>query len=180
MAPTQIQKNEFNVRIREARHKDLESLREMSTALRQSKEVDYFEQQMEYQDAGERLILIAEVEEGDVGYCILNWDPKYGFFRAHEIPEIQDLNVLSEFRKQGIATKIILHCEELAARKGCKSMGISFGLHPGFGAAQRLYVKLGYIPDGFGATYDRKVVVEGEFKAVDDQLCLMLVKNLQN
>ena len=67
MAEIQIQKSELDVRIREARHRDLESLREMSTELRQSKEVDYFEQQMEYQHAGERLILIAEVEEGDVG-----------------------------------------------------------------------------------------------------------------
>jgi GNAT superfamily N-acetyltransferase len=74
---------------------------------------------------------------------MLNWEPKYGFFKAHGIPEIQDLNVLPEFRKQGIATKMILHCEELAARKGCKSMGISFGLHPGFGAAQTALYQAG-------------------------------------
>jgi GNAT superfamily N-acetyltransferase len=178
MADTQIQKNMPDIRIRRAGYKDLDSLREMSLAMRQAKEPDYFEQQMEWQESGERLILIAADEGEDAAYCLLNWEPKYGFFKAHGIPEIQDLNVLPEFRKQGIATKMILHCEELAARKGCKSMGISFGLHPGFGAAQRLYIKLGYIPDGYGATYDRKIVAEGEFKPLDDQLCLMLVKNL--
>ncbi len=174
----QIQKNDDVSEIRAAGRRDLQSLHEMSTALRQSKEPDYFEQQLAYGEGGSRAILIASVDGEDVGYCVLNWMPKYGFFKAHGIPEIQDLNVLSEFRKRGIATQMIKHCEELAARKNCKSMGISFGLHPGFGAAQRLYVKLGYIPDGHGVTYDRKIVIEGEFKAVDDQLCLMMVKNL--
>ncbi|MCE7887853.1 MAG: GNAT family N-acetyltransferase [Alphaproteobacteria bacterium PRO2] len=178
MADTQIQKDMPDIQIRQAGYKDLDSLREMSLAMRQAKEPDYFEQQIEFQEAGERLILIAAEEGEDAGYCLLNWEPKYGYFKAHEIPEIQDLNVLPEFRRQGIATKMILYCEELAARKGCKRMGISFGLHPGFGAAQRLYIKLGYVPDGYGATYDRKIVAEGEFKPIDDQLCLMLVKNL--
>ena len=178
MTRTQTQKTSGEVAIRQAGFNDLKSLRDMSAALKQSKDPDYFEQQFEYQQEGSRLILIAAAEGRDVGFCFLNWDPKYGYFRAHGIPEIQDLNVLPEFRKRGIATQIILHCEELARRKDRGQMGISFGLHPGFGAAQKLYVKLGYIPDGFGVTYDRKVVMEGEFKPVDDQLCLMMVKNL--
>jgi hypothetical protein len=63
MADTQIQKNMPDIRIRRAGYKDLDSLREMSTAMRQAKEPDYFEQQMEWQESGERLILIA-AEEG--------------------------------------------------------------------------------------------------------------------
>lgn len=57
-------------------------------------------------------------------------------------------------------------------------MGIAFGLHSSYGAAQRLYIKLGYIPDGQGATYDRKQIAYGDFKPVDDDLCLMLMKAL--
>ena len=50
--------------------------------------------------------------------------------------------------------------------------------HSGFGAAQRLYCKLGYIPDGNGVTYDREAVRAGDMRAVDDLLCLMMVKAL--
>ncbi len=178
MAPKQIQ----NAIVRVATDKDLESLRDMSARLRQSKDPDYFEQQLAYQKEGKRLILMVGEAQGgaDSGYCILNWQPKYGYFKAMNIPEIQDLNVLPEFRKRGLATQMIEHCEALAARKGREAMGISFGLHGAFGPAQRLYVKMGYSPDGHGVTYDRKAVSAGEFRPVDDQLCLMLVKNLKN
>ncbi len=176
MAPTQIQ----NVSIRIAVHSDLKLLWDMSAQLRQSKDADYFEQQLAYQDKGTRMVLMAHEGIHEAGYCVLNWQPKYGFFKAHNIPEIQDLNVLPEYRKQGIATQMIVYCEKRAVEKGYDTMGISFGLHGAFGAAQRLYVRLGYIPDGLGVTYDRKAVSAGEFKPVDDQLCLMMVKNLKN
>jgi GNAT superfamily N-acetyltransferase len=174
MAATQIQ----NVTIREATYKDLNSLRGISAQLRQEKDVDYFEHQFERAGEGKRVVLIAAADGTDAGYCILNWDPKYGYFRSLNIPEIQDLNVLPAFRQNGIATRMIELCETMALKKGRKLMGISFGLHAAFGPAQRLYVKMGYIPDGFGATYDRKQVSAGEFRPVDDHLCLMMVKNL--
>lgn len=177
MTMTQIQKK---AEIRVAGRKDLQPLHEILAALRQSKDTDYFEQQLALCEAGSRAVLIASVDGADAGYCILNWRPKYGFFKANNIPEIQDLNVLRDFRRQGIATQMIGYCENMAVKKGYGTMGISFGLDASFGAAQRLYVKLGYIPDGHGVTYDRKVVTAGEFKPVDDQLCLMMVKNLKN
>ena len=174
MAAKQIQ----NITIRSATFKDLNSLRDMSSKLRQSKDPDYFEQQFEHQKEDRREILIAESEGEDVGYCVLNWQPKYGYFKSLNMPEIQDLNVLPSFRQRGIASKMIALCEETAVKKGHKLMGISFGLHAAFGPAQRLYVKMGYVPDGFGVTYDRKQVSAGEFRPVDDQLCLMMTKTL--
>ena len=57
-------------------------------------------------------------------------------------------------------------------------MGLAVGLHRSYGAAQRLYARLGYMPDGYGVTYDREAVVPGDFRAVDDELCLMMVKTL--
>ena len=174
MAATQIQ----NVEIREATYKDLNALREISSQLRQEKDVDYFEHQFERAGEGKRVVLIAAMNDENAGYCILNWEPKYGYFRSQNIPEIQDLNVLPAFRQRGFATRMIEYCEKAAVKKGRKLMGISFGLHAAFGPAQRLYVKIGYVPDGFGVTYDRKQVSAGEFRPVDDHLCLMMVKNL--
>jgi hypothetical protein len=59
-----------------------------------------------------------------------------------------------------------------------KFMGIGVGMPTSYGPAQRLYVKLGYIPDGNGINYDRQSIAFGEFRPVDDDLCLMMVKAL--
>lgn len=166
--------------IRAATDKDLKDLDAFVEEHRVSKSADYFIRQYEEQKAGSRILLVACDEEKLLAYCVLNWTPKYVFFKAHDIPEIQDLNVHKDYRQQGIATAMILHCEELAREKGLPHMGISFGLTPSYGAAQRLYFRLGYRPDGYGATYDRKVVAHGDIRPIDDDLCLMLVKDLQS
>ena len=59
-------------------------------------------------------------------------------------------------------------------------MGISVALGASYGPAQRLYATLGYMPDGNGVTYDRMAVGFGEMRPVDDDLCLMMVKDLQS
>jgi hypothetical protein len=73
---------------------------------------------------------------------------------------------------------MIAHCEDLVRAKGHDQIGIAVGVHSAYGPAQRLYARLGYMPDGLGATYDRTPVEFAAFKPVDDQLCLMLVKDL--
>ena len=164
--------------VRKAQGQDIGALWDMANAMRLVKERDYFERNLQQQALGEREIFIALSNGAKVGWCILNWQPKYGFYKAHGIPETQDLNVLPTFRKRGIGAAMIKHCEDLARAKGCKEIGISVGLDASYGPAQRLYVKLGYIPDGLGVTYDRRTVTRGEFKPVDDNLCLMMVKEL--
>ncbi len=167
------------IQIRKAARGDLAVLLEMSAAMRQAKDANYFELNLNEQDNGFREIFIAMYEGRNAGYCILNWEPKYGFFKAQGIPETQDLNILPQFRRRGLATAIIRHCEGLAQGRGLETMGISVGLHGAFGPAQILYTKLGYIPDGQGITYDRRIVGSGEFRAMDDNLCLMMVKTLK-
>lgn len=169
-----------NVTIREAAYKDLSLLRDLASAMKQVKDPDYFENQFAHQKQDARLILLIGCEGREAGYGILNWQPKYAFFRKMNIPEIQDLNVLPEFRRRGLATGFIEYCEEAAQARGHEHMGISVALHAGAGPAQRLYAGLGYIPDGNGVTYDRHAVAAGEFKPVDEQLCLMMVKGLDN
>lgn len=164
--------------VRKAATQDLPSLWDMTRDLGKTQDVDYFDKCLGLQSQGKREVLIVSVEDKDAGYGILNWVPKYAPFKKLGIPEIQDLNVIPAFRKRGIATGVIQYCEDLARDKGYQDMGIAFGLHGSYGAAQRLYIKLGYVPDGQGATYDRKQIAYGDFKPVDDDLCLMLIKTL--
>ena len=143
-----------------------------------AKDPAYFEICMEKQTDG-NLAFFWFVSAGqDIGYGILNWEPKYGYYKAHNIPEIQDVNVLPEFRNQGAATAFIHMCEDMVLAKSHTHVGISVGVHESYGPAQRLYFKLGYGPDGYGITYDRKAVAFGEARPVDDHLCMMLVKRL--
>lgn len=124
----------------------------------------------------ERLIILEN--ETEKGYCYLNKKPKYGLYKRFGIWEIQDLHIYPEYREQGLATALIRECEMRAKGAGHTQIGISVGLTPDFGAAQRLYCKLGYLPDGQGITYDRKSLIKGEQITLDDDLCLMMLKTL--
>ena len=113
-----------------------------------------------------------------VAFGILNFEPKYNLYKKLDIPEIQDLNVVSVERQQGIATTLIEAFENMVRDQGLESIGISVGLTKDYGPAQRLYCKLGYMPDGNGIAYDREGVTFGTPYPADDNLCLMMVKTL--
>ncbi|PJF39110.1 MAG: N-acetyltransferase [Phototrophicales bacterium] len=157
---------------------DIASLDAMLVALGFHKDPEYFSQCLAEQAQGRREVYIASLAGGDVGYAMLNWFPGYAPFRRLGIPEIQDINTIPAARRQGVATALIRYCEDLARERGCTEMGIGVGLHAGFGNAQRLYARLGYVPDGAGAVYDRGPVRAGELRPIDDNLCLMLLKLL--
>jgi hypothetical protein len=57
-------------------------------------------------------------------------------------------------------------------------VGIAVGLTADYGAAQRMYVKRGYIPTGAGLFADGKTPVYGEQVTVDDGLLLTFTKKL--
>lgn len=170
---------EHPIDIRLAGEGDLPMLSTIGAVLQPVKTESYFRRCLQEQDDGKRQIFIARLHGADAGFCILNWCPQYSLYRRLAMPEIQDLNVEPDSRQNGVATVLIRYCEEEARRGGAEHVGISVGLHAGFGAAQRLYVKRGYVPDGYGVTYDRQAVTAGEMRPVDDNLCLMMVKNLQ-
>lgn len=157
---------------------DIGILHALVEKLRYTKDIGYFEKCFELQDKNKRQVFGIFYDRVPAGYCIYNREPKYGLFQKLRIPEIQDLNVLPQFRKRGLASALILHCENLARSEGYSNMGIGVGLSPSYGAAQRLYVKMGYIPDGNGLTYDRKIMTFGEMRPNDDNMSLMMVKNL--
>ena len=155
-----------------------EDLQAIAQACHAVKEDTYWQQCLSRQKIGSLTIFVAYDEGIAVSYVILNRQPRYGLYQRLNIPEIQDLNTIPERRREGIATQLIAHCENIARQEGYEDIGISVGLHAGYGAAQRLYVRLGYMPDGQGITYDRESIKPHASYAVDDDLCLMMTKAL--
>lgn len=157
---------------------DLPRLLEISRAMEKDRDIQYFEIGLRRQAKGKAHTFIVRVDGEAVGYCLLNMVPKYQLYERLGIPEIQDLNIMPDFRRRGLGRQLVLHCEDVVRALGLEQIGISFGLDSSFGSAQRLYVQMGYVPDGYGVTYDRRTVRRGEICRVDDDLCLMMVKDL--
>jgi GNAT superfamily N-acetyltransferase len=90
-------------------------------------------------------------------------------------PGDQDFNALPRFRQQGIGTRLMDEAErKVSERSGVAGIGI--GMSPDYGAAQRLYVRRGYVPDGKGLTSNGSPVRPGDEITVDDGLVLYLTK----
>jgi GNAT superfamily N-acetyltransferase len=164
--------------VQQAQDEQVLRLEKLAAAMQGEKAIDYFPRCLQEQAAGNRVLFLATLDGQDAGYGMLNWQPQYSLYRRLGIPEIQDLNVIPDMRCKGVASAIIAQCEQTARDRGAEHIGISFGLHGGYGAAQRLYIRLGYMPDGNGVTYDRRPVAAGQMWPVDDDLCLMLVKDI--
>lgn len=161
------------IEIRQALHNDISILYTLYKDIGH-KDPGYFESCFDK----DITIFIASFSSQDCGFVLLNWVPKYKPYKQLNIPEIQDLNVIPTFRNRGAGTALIGHCEEIVRQKNIQDIGISVGLTKAYGPAQRLYAKLGYIPDGQGITYDREGVNHAEIKPIDDNLCLMLMKRV--
>lgn len=129
--------------------------------------------------AGDVTMLVAHGDDDTVaGYAFYNRAPRYMPFGRLGVPEIQDLNTHPDWRGQGVATRIVAGCEDMARREGREMIGLGVGLHASYGPAQRLYCKLGYLPDGAGLVYDAEPVGFNVAKPNDDDLCIMMVKSL--
>ena len=139
---------------------------------------EYWDQAFTEQESGKRQVFLGFNGDTLIGYVHYNKSPQYPPFRRLNIPEIQDLRVAKDHRGNGYGRQLIEYCETQARQNGADTMGIAVGLLPSYGAAQRLYIKMGYVPDGNGAVYDRETIRFGELRAIDDNLCLMMIKAL--
>lgn len=115
-----------------------------------SKTREQYERYWQQNQHGQRVTLVAALGEQVIGYANLVWQSDYEPFCEAGIPEIHDMNVVTQFQKQGIGTAFIKEAESIARQRGKRIIGIGVGLTPDYGAAQRLYPKLGYIPNGRG------------------------------
>jgi GNAT superfamily N-acetyltransferase len=125
-----------------------------------------------------RAVYVAFAEDAFAGYLTICWASTYEPFRKRKIPEIVDFNVLPKFRRMGIGTRLMELVESEIARVSPLA-GIGVGMSPDYGAAQRLYVLRGYIPDGLGLHWKNHHVQFREVIRVDDDLALYFTKELK-
>lgn len=124
-----------------------------------------------------RIVFIAVYEGEIAGICTLIPNPAEGPFGNKGIPEIVDFRVLFDKQNNGIGSKI-LDVVESEAHKFSNMVYLAVGVHSGYGTAQRMYIKRGYIPDGSGVWYQGKILEQYAECRNDDDLLLFFSKAL--
>ena len=141
-------------------------------------DVSKYEMRLKDQAEGRAIALVAEVDGTPVGYINVYPDAKYGAFGGRGLPEIVDFGVLERYRRRGIGGRLMDVAERIAGEYA-DTVYLGVGLHSGYGSAQRMYVKRGYIPDGTGVWYQDKICGPYAPCENDDELVLYLSKKLK-
>ena len=136
-----------------------------------------YENYLSEQEAGTRLVFIPEYEGKVSGICTLVLKPSEGPWVGNGWPEIVDLCVFFDRHKLGIGNKLLDVAEQEAA-KLADHVYLAVGVHSGYGAAQRIYVKRGYVPDGSGVWYKGKQLEQYAPCVNDDDLLLFMSKEV--
>ena len=151
--------------IRNMEDKDAQAITDAEIGQGWDASVEKYQNRLEDQRLGKAISLVAEYSGkpfGGKGY-----------------PEIVDFGVLEKYRKQGIGTVLMDIAEEIAAAYA-DVVYLGVGLHSGYGSAQRMYVKRGYIPDGSGVWYQDKICRPYAECKNDDDLILYFSKKLES
>lgn len=170
---------ETELRLRPLLERDAPVISRAFAGIGWNKPVQQYVDYLADQQRGIRQCWVALLEDEFSGYLTLHFAPLYPGIAGKGIPEIQDLNVLPQYRRRGIASRLLARAEERAAARSGK-VAIGVGLHPGYNAAQRLYVLRGYVPDGLGVTYNDRYIEEGELVRADNELVLHFLKDLRS
>ena len=138
---------------------------------------EYLNRQLENQQAGNCMALIAFYDGEPAGYVFLYYRCKWGGLGNQGIPGIVDLHVYEAVRRKGIGSRLMDIAEKEASLYSDR-LYLDVCLNSDYGAAQVLYAKRGYIPDGKGVYYNQEVCpIDAECRN-DDELTLCLVKLL--
>jgi len=154
---------------------DPETVSSAFTALGWHKPTTLYRRYLAEQEQGRLLAFLAEWRGEFAGYVTLVWVSDYRPFAERRIPEISDLNVLPAYRRQGIGNALLDRAESAASARS-KVVGLGVGLYSDYGAAQRIYVRRGYLPDGRGIMYRNQPVAPGATIRIDDEAALMLTR----
>ncbi len=136
------------------------------------------EMRLRHNVTGKAVSIAADYEGEPAGYISVYPYCMWGALGGKGYAEIVDFNVLEKFRKKGIGTKLMDIAEKIAAEYS-DTVYLGVGLHSGYGAAQRIYVKRGYVPDGSGVWYGDKICPQYAECVNDDDLNLYLYKKLR-
>lgn len=129
------------------------------------------------QKSKEREVLVAEIDGVVAGYITILPSAKHGPF-AEVYPELSDFNVFEPFRNQGVGNQLLEEAEKRVKLISNK-VTLGVGLHLGYGPAQRLYIKRGYIPDGSGVWYRNQPLEMNATIQNNDDLVLYLSKEFE-
>ena len=157
---------------------DIDPVADAFACLGWDKPAAQYERYLDEAAKGVRATLVATWHGDFAGYLTIKWQSEYKPFRDANIPELQDFNVLPQFRRRGFGARLM---DETEARVSARSaiVGLGVALDPDYGSAQRLYAKRGYIPDGLGAMWNGARIKWGDSVRVDDGLVLYLTKSLR-
>jgi GNAT superfamily N-acetyltransferase len=158
--------------------KDIPTIAKAFKELGWNKPASQYERYLMEQALKARVVYVAFLEEEFAGYLTICWRSSYAPFQDKKIPEIVDFNVLPKFRRMGIGTQLMDRAESEIARVSPVA-GIGVGMTADYGAAQRLYILRGYVPDGCGLHWRDHHVRYHEDITVDDDLALYLTKELK-
>ncbi|RSJ69904.1 hypothetical protein D8801_06865 [Streptococcus oralis] len=129
------------------------------------------------QKSREREVLVVEIDGVVAGYITILPIAKQGPF-AGMAPELSDFNVFELFQNQGIGNLLMEEAENRVKLISDK-VTLGVGLHSGYGPAQRLYMKRGYIPDGTGVWYRNQPLEMNATIQNNDDLVLYLSKEFE-
>ena len=137
-----------------------------------------YEMRLRDQKEGRAVALTAEYCGEVAGYVNVYPDSQWGAFGGTGLPEIVDFGVLEKYRRHGVGTALMDAAEKIASEYA-DTVYLGVGLHSGYGSAQRMYVKRGYIPDGSGVWYGEEVCPPYSDCRNNDALALYMSKKLR-
>lgn len=164
--------------IRDLQPDDIRPIVAGETAQGWQSHMEKYEMRIQHQKEGKSVSLVAAYGSAVMGYINVYPDSKWGAFANQGYPEIVDFGVLEKYRRNGVGSKLMDIAERIAS--GYASMVyLGVGMHSGYGSAQRMYIKRGYIPDGTGVWYGEKICKPYANCRNDDDLVLYLFKFLR-
>ena len=140
-------------------------------------EVDYYLMRIREHAEGKCVAMTAVYQGCPAGSLYLYRSAKEGPFKGTGYPEIVDFSVLKKYQRRGVGARLMDAAEHLASQHA-DVVCLGVGLSREYGAAQRIYAKRGYIPDGSGVWYGEKVCEPYADCCNDDDLVLYFSKEL--
>ena len=140
--------------------------------------IDKYEMRLRDRQEKNAVVLVAEYQGNVAGYINIYPESEWGAYAGKGYPEIVDFGVLEKYRRRGIGSKLMDIAEQIAGKYSDR-VCLGVGLHSGYGSAQRMYVKRGYIPDGSGVWYRDRVCEPYGACCNDDDLVLYFMKELE-
>lgn len=170
--------NENGIVIRDLQQSDAQIITDEEIAQGWDASVEKYEMRLKHQAEGRSISLVAEYNGNIAGYINIYPNSEWGAYANRGYSEIIDFGVLAKYRNNGIGSKLMDIAEQIAFSYA-DVVYLGVGLHSGYGNAQRMYVKRGYIPDGSGIWYKDEICKQNANYCNDDDLVLYLSKRIK-